>query len=83
MAAEQVAGVVDAWLDAAYVGGDYPRSDFGDAFPGSRRTPPALAERDAGLMSNSDVGGPGRQRRPPKRRVVRLDVLAAEARPPA
>ena len=34
--------VVDGWFDAAYVGGDYPRRAFDDAFPGF--TPGARAQ---------------------------------------
>ena len=41
--AADVAEVVDRWLDAAYVGGDYPRSDFGDAFPGFTKGAATLA----------------------------------------
>ena len=31
---KQVARAVDAWFDAAYVAGDYPRNDFANAWPG-------------------------------------------------
>src|SRR3954469_23354682 len=31
---QRVGKVVDGWIDAAYVGGDYPRHDFSQAFPG-------------------------------------------------
>lgn len=71
--------VVDAWLDAAYVGGDYPRAEFRDAYPhfsqGARRD----ARRDAALMSNAAIGERVALVRATKRRL-RVDVLAVERR---
>jgi hypothetical protein len=48
--------VVDGWFDAAYVGGKFPRTDFGDAFPGF--TPGAVkdARKDIALMTNVQSG---------------------------
>jgi hypothetical protein len=76
----EVQPVVDAWIDGAFLGGDYPRSDFtaawADFTPGARHR----AERDADLMSNSDIGAriDGVE---PERRQVRLDVLSVRQRP--
>lgn len=75
----KVKAVVDDWLDAAYVGGDYPRTDFDGAFPhfssGARRE----AVRDAGLMSNAEIGDRIDSVRATKRRL-RVDVLAVDRR---
>lgn len=75
-----VAGdVVDGWFDAAYVGGDYPRREFDDAFPGFTPGARAQALGDRALMSNQDVA-----RRidgvTARRRNVRVDVLAVRGR---
>ena len=53
---EQVAHAVDAWFDAAYVGGDYPRTDFSDSWPGFTTGAKADAEDDKALMSNFASG---------------------------
>ncbi|MEZ5097256.1 MAG: hypothetical protein R2731_14845 [Nocardioides sp.] len=73
----EVTGVVDGWLDAAYVGGDYPRSDFADAFPRFTADAAAGAQRDVRLLSNAEVGSriSGIM---VKRRVVTVDLLATE-----
>lgn len=78
--AADVAQVVDRWLDAAYVGGDYPRSKFGDAFPGFTRDAAALAARQSGLMSNEAVGDRV-DGVTATRRVVRVDLLAPKGKP--
>ena len=71
--------VVDRWFDAAYVGGDYPRGAFDDAFPGFTPGARAQAHGDRALMSNQDIG-----RRidavTASRRNVRVDVLAVRGR---
>jgi len=77
--AADVAKVVDRWLDAAYVGGDYPRSDFGDAFPGFTKGAAALASRQPGLMSNKAVGEDVEEVTA-TRRVVSVDVLAPKGK---
>ena len=77
--AADVAKVVDRWLDAAYVGGDYPRSDFGDAFPGFTKDAAALASRQPDLMSNKAVGEKVDEVTA-TRRVVRVDVLAPKGK---
>ena len=53
---EQVAHAVDAWFDAAYVGGDYPRNDFSDSWPGFTTGAKADAQDDKMLMSNFASG---------------------------
>ena len=53
---QQVARAVDAWLDAAYVGGDYPRNDFAAAWPGFTTGAKVDAKADKALMSNQDIG---------------------------
>jgi hypothetical protein len=63
----QVTHAVDRWIDAAYVTGDYPRSDFGDAFQVFSKDAAALARRDKRLMSNAALGD-------------RIDTVTATAR---
>jgi hypothetical protein len=74
--AVDVAGVVDRWLDAAYVVGKYPRSKFGDAYPGFTKGAAALAGRQAALTSNRTISGRV-DTVTATRRVVRVDLLAA------
>lgn len=78
--ATDVGSVIDGWLDAAYVGGDYPRTDFADAWPGFTAGAQADARRDRDLMSNQDIGAEvdgvdvvGR--------ALRIDVLAPKGKP--
>lgn len=56
-AAEAVSGVVEAWLAAAYVEGDWPRTDFSDAWPGFTPGAARLARQDKDLTSNAGIGG--------------------------
>ena len=70
-----VTRVVDGWLDAAYVGGDYPRETFTDAFPRFTKGAVDEAGRDVMLMTNADLG----QRIDgvvPKIRRLTVDLLA-------
>lgn len=53
---DQVSAVVDGWIDAAYVTGDYPRTAFDNAFPGFTRVAAAQATKDQRLMTNADLG---------------------------
>lgn len=55
-AVAEIGKVVDGWWDAAYVGGDYPRSDFSGAFPGFTPGAARQAAKDERLMSNADIG---------------------------
>lgn len=52
----EVTAVVDAWIDAAF-GGDYPRTDFTAAFAAFTKDARALAEKQAGVLTNADLGG--------------------------
>ncbi|MGB0099560.1 MAG: hypothetical protein WBP61_04695, partial [Nocardioides sp.] len=54
--AGQVQAVVDGWIDAAYVAGDYPRASFADSWPGFTAGARSEAKRDGDLMSNRDLG---------------------------
>lgn len=73
--ADEVAEVVDGWTQAAYLGGDYPRRDFSDSWPGFTAGAREEAHRDRALMSNEDIGEriDGVEVR---RSRVRVDVLA-------
>lgn len=70
----KVAAVVDTWIDAAYLG-DFPRTDFSDAFPGFTKGAAADAATDAALMSNKRFGADLEQVVATKREVV-VDALA-------
>lgn len=76
---EKVEAVVDGWLDAAYVGGDYPRTDFDDSFPGFSDGAADDARRDRDLMTNASVGGRIEGVEATKRRL-RVDALAVNRR---
>lgn len=78
-ARKQVGRVVDAWFEAAYVGGDYPRNDFADSWPGFTTGAKADARDDKVLMSNQGIG---RQvdAVDVKSRKVTVDVLAVRGR---
>lgn len=75
-----VTGVVDGWLDAAYVAGDYPRSDFSNAYPRFTSGAKADARRDRGLMSNQSIGKRIDAVTATRRRL-RIDALAVHGRP--
>ncbi len=55
-AVSNVTRAVDGWFDAAYVGGDYPRESFTDAFPRFTKGAADEAGRDVLLMTNADLG---------------------------
>lgn len=74
---QQVTEVVDDWLDAAYVGGDYPRSNFADAYPHFSAGAARDARRDARLMSNATLGDRIETVEATQRRL-RIDVLAVQ-----
>ena len=77
---DQVAHAVDAWFDAAYVGGDYPRDDFADAWPGFTTGAQAEARGDKALMSNQDIGADIAGVEATAREVT-VDVLAVKGKP--
>ncbi|SDO31194.1 hypothetical protein SAMN05192576_3811 [Nocardioides szechwanensis] len=70
----KVAEVVDAWIDAAYLG-DFPRTDFSDAFPGFTKGAAADATTDAALMTNKRFAADLEQVVATRREVV-VDALA-------
>ena len=74
---QQVARAVDAWLDAAYVGGDYPRNDFDTAWPGFTTGAKVDAKADKALMSNQDIGAQIDAVEATTRKVT-VDVLAVK-----
>ncbi|WP_183095194.1 hypothetical protein [Nocardioides stalactiti] len=78
-AAAEVAEVVDDWIDGAYVGGDYPRNSFGDAFAGFTDGASRLAADQSGLLSNAVVGEKV-DTVTATRRVVRVDLLAPKGK---
>jgi hypothetical protein len=79
---DRVTAVVDDWFDAAYLGGTYPRTDFGDAFGSFTAGARARAVEDRKLMSNAAVGTTTYAVRALARRV-QIDVLAVGGRPSA
>jgi hypothetical protein len=74
---QQVGETVDAWFDAAYVGGDYPRNDFADSWPGFTTGAKADAKSDKALMSNQDIGSRISAVEATTRKVA-VDVLAVK-----
>jgi hypothetical protein len=74
----QVTAVLDRWWDAAYVGGDYPRTDF-RSFPGFTPGASRRARFDRDLTSNADIGARVDSVTPLMRKA-RLDVLAVGRR---
>lgn len=74
--------VVQRWFNAAYVGGDYPRKNFNDAFPGFTSGARDEAFHDRKLMSNRDIGDRISGVTPTKSELS-LDVLAVGKGPVA
>lgn len=76
---DQVRTVVDAWVDGAYVGGSWPRTDVGTAFSGFSAGARKDAQTDLRVMSNADIGDQ-LTGVTAKRRDLSLDVLAVKQR---
>lgn len=76
---DRVTGLVQRWFNAAFVGGDYPRSDFRDAFPGFTPGARAQAQREQRLLTNRGLGSRIDDVTPTASRI-RLDVLAVHRR---
>ena len=77
---ERVARIVDRWLEAAYVAGDYPRkaTSFGErAWPGFTVGATRTARADRDLMSNADIAE-RIEGVTVKRRDITVDVLAVD-----
>ena len=77
--ARDVGQVVDRWVRAAYVGGDYPRRNFTQSWPGFTGGARSLAHRDRALTSNQDIGA-RIDGVVPRHSTVRLDALAVHQR---
>lgn len=78
-AMREVVEVVDAWMDAAHVGGEWPREVGAEAYdvftPGARRA----AQRDAALTSAAEIAE-SIEDVTVNRRVVRVDLVGARGR---
>jgi hypothetical protein len=72
---KRVSRVVDKWLQAAYVGGEYPRSSFGRSYRGFTQGATRRARGDKELMTNVDIGD-RIDGVTVKRREITVDVLA-------
>lgn len=79
-ATTKVGAVVSRWFDAAYLGGEYPRSEFSTSFPAFTSRTTARARRDVKLMSNAALG-PRISGVRATDRVVRVDLLGHRRRP--
>lgn len=79
---DKITAVVQRWFNAAYVGGDYPRSDFSDAYPGFTPGARDRARRDRVLMTNKGIGSRIDDVIPTHSRIW-VDVLAVGRRPAA
>jgi len=78
--ARDVGSVVDLWFEAAYLGGDYPRTQFGDSWPGFTGGAQKLARQRKRLTSNYLLGDTI-DGVTPVRKVVRVDVFSPDKRP--
>ncbi len=78
--ARDVGRVVDRWFEAAYLGGDYPRVGFKNAWRGFTPGAHALARRDRRLTSNAQLS----ERIDGVRaisKLVRVDVFSPKRKP--
>lgn len=75
----RVGEVVDAWWEASYLGGTYPRTRFPSAFPGFTGAAEKRARDDKALLTN-ETGGARIDAVTPRRRSVTLDILATGGR---
>lgn len=73
----KVQTVVDGWIDAAYVEGTYPRTDFANAFPGFTKGAAASARTDEALTSNAAIGSQIDSVNP-RKRAIKVDVVARD-----
>ncbi|GAB3258780.1 hypothetical protein GCM10027448_29830 [Nocardioides dilutus] len=74
-----VSALVDEFFDNAYLG-DFPRSSFDKAYASFTEGARADAERDADLLSNTDIADRIDAATGTKRRVA-LDVMAVKGKP--
>jgi hypothetical protein len=73
--AHKVGEVVSAYFDDAFLGGDYPRSDFDHAFATFSSGAAEQARHDGDLLTNSELG-PTTESVVARRRTAYLSVLA-------
>ena len=73
--ADKVGAVVTAYFDDAFLGGEYPRSDFGDAFGTFTAGAAEQARGDQDLLTNVDLG-PTTESVVARRQTAYLSVLA-------
>lgn len=78
--ARGVATAVDAWFEAAYLGGGYPRTNWNGAFPGFTQGAKQRAMRDQALTTNAAIGGQTDEITP-RLKSVKVDVLSPKQRP--
>ena len=70
-----VGKAISAYVDGAFLAGEYPRSDFGDAFGAFTSGAAGDARRDADLLTNRELG-PSTESVRATRRTPYLSVLA-------
>ena len=75
----RIGRVVGDYFDAAFLAGDYPRSDFGDAFATFTRGAATRARADRDLLTNRTLG-PATVAVTPLRREAFVSVLAPRKR---
>lgn len=71
---EQVGRVVAGYFDAAYLGGEYPRTDFTGALAAFSDGAVQRAASDRNLLTNAGIGA-RTDRVVPRAKQARLDVL--------
>lgn len=76
---KQLTRVLGRYFDEAYLEGDYPRSDFSDALEAFSAGAARRARADRDLLTNATVG-PRVEAVVPRRKQVKLDVLAPRRR---
>jgi len=74
-----VTAVIDPWFDEAFLG-EFPRSDFSEAFTAFTKDAAADAQRDLDLLSSSGIADQIDSATATNRRV-RLDVFAPDGHP--
>ena len=79
---DQVAEVVDGWLDGGFTSVAYPRTRFAGAYDGFTSAARPAARRDGDLLTNRVLGA-RIEAVTVRRRTVRVDLLATKGRPRA
>jgi hypothetical protein len=78
--ARGVATAVDAWFEAAYLGGSYPRTNFNRAFPAFTDGATQRAKHDRALTTNAAIGAQTDEVTP-RLKTVTVDLLSPRRRP--